>query len=174
MRNHECDYKKRSPPMTNLPTSGVDLIKEFEGCYLKAYPDPLTGAKPITIGWGSTKKLDGSDWKLGETITQAQADEMLITQLEKSYLPSLQKIPSWDDLTTNQKGAILSFSYNLGKNFYNGSGFVSISRLLKNPELWSDAKEVTRVFTLYCNPGSNVEAGLRRRRVAEANLWLKQ
>lgn len=162
----------RSPSMTNLPTPGVNLIKEFEGCFLKAYPDPLTGDKPITIGWGATKKLSGSNWKLGETITQAQADEMLITQLEKNYLPPLQKIPSWDDLTTNQKGAILSFGYNLGSNFYNTSGFSSISRLLKNSDLWGDVKEVTRVFSLYCNPGSNVEAGLRRRRIAEAKLWL--
>ncbi|QLE42256.1 lysozyme [Nostoc sp. C052] len=160
--------------MTNLPTSGIDLIKEFEGCNLHAYPDPRTGGKPITIGWGATKKLDGSDWHLGESITQAQADEMLITQLEKDYLPPLQKIPSWNDLTTNQKGAILSFGYNLGANFYLASGFSSISRLLKNSDQWSDAKEVTRIFSLYCNPGSNVEAGLRRRRVAEAHLWLTQ
>jgi len=156
----------------SIPTPGVNLIKEFEGCFLKAYPDPLTGAKPITIGWGTTKKLDGSDWRLGETITQTQADEMLITQLEKNYLPPLQKIPCWNDLSENQKGAILGFSYNLGANFYNKSGFTSISRLLKNPELWSDTKEVTRIFSLYCNPGSNVEAGLRRRRIAEAKLWL--
>lgn len=39
-----------------LPLPGVPLIKEFEGCYLKAYPDPLSGNLPITIGWGTTKK----------------------------------------------------------------------------------------------------------------------
>jgi GH24 family phage-related lysozyme (muramidase) len=159
--------------MTNLPAPSVNLIKEFEGCFLKAYPDPLTRGEPITIGWGATKKLDGNNWQLGETITQDEADKLLITQLEKNYLPPLQKIPSWNDLNENQKGAILSFGYNLGSNFYNASGFTSISRLLKNPELWSDTKEVTRIFGLYCNPGSAVEMGLRRRRIAEAKLWLK-
>jgi lysozyme len=158
--------------MNYLPESGINLIKEFEGCNLHAYPDPRTGGKPITIGWGATKKLDGSNWQLGEIITQVQADEMLITQLEKDYLPPLQKIPSWDDLTTNQKGAILSFGYNLGANFYNASGFSSISRLLKNSDIWSDTKEVTRIFSLYCNPGSTVADGLRRRRTREAQLWL--
>ncbi|MHC5823854.1 MAG: lysozyme family protein, partial [Nostoc sp.] len=59
-----------------------------------------------------------------------------------------------------------------GANFYLASGFTSISTLLRNPDRWNDAKEVTRVFTLYCNPGSNVETGLRRRRVAEAKVWL--
>jgi GH24 family phage-related lysozyme (muramidase) len=112
------------------------------------------------------------DWRLGETITQDEADKLLITQLKKDYLPPLQKITSWNDLTDNQKGAILSFAYNLGANFYNASGFTSISRLLKNPDLWNDAKEVTRIFALYCNPGSTVEAGLRRRRTREAQLWL--
>jgi lysozyme len=159
--------------MTNLPTPGINLIKEFEGCNFHAYPDPRTGGKPITIGWGATKKLDGCNWQLGETITQQEADNLLITQLETDYLPTLEKIPSWNDLSENQKGAILSFGYNLGKNFYNASGFTSISRLLKNPELWNDTKEVTRIFTLYCNPGSNVEAGLRRRRTREAQLWLQ-
>ena len=159
--------------MTNLPISGVNLIKEFEGCNLHAYTDPLTGGKPITIGWGTTKKLDGGNWKMGESISRQEADNLLITQLESDYLPSLQKIPAWGDLNDNQKGAILSFGYNVGKNFYNGSGFASIGRLLKNPELWSDAKEVTRVFSLYCNPGSNVEQGLKRRRLAEADLFLR-
>ncbi|MBW4677141.1 MAG: lysozyme [Desmonostoc geniculatum HA4340-LM1] len=160
--------------MTKLPTPGVNLIKEFEGCFLHAYPDPRTGGKPITIGWGSTKKLDGSDWHLGETISQDEADSLLIAQLEKDYLPYAEKIPAWHDLAENQRGSILSFGYNLGKNFYARSGFATISRLLRSPELWSDTKEVTRIFSLYCNPGSNVEAGLRRRRVAEAQLWLKQ
>lgn len=158
--------------MTLLPLSGVDLIKEFEGCDLRGYPDPRTGDKPITIGWGSTKTLDGGNWQLGQAITKLQADEMLISQLEKDYLPRLQKIPSWNDLNQNQRGAILSFGYNLGANFYLASDFGSISRLLKNSELWSDTKEVTRIFSLYCNPGSNVEVGLRRRRLAEAKLWL--
>lgn len=160
--------------MTNLPTSGLNLIKEFEGCNLHAYPDPRTGGKPITIGWGATKKLGGGDWKMGETISLDDADSLLLEQLENNYLPSLQKIPAWNDLNDNQKGAILSFAYNLGANFYNNSGFTSITRLLKCPELWSDTKEVERIFSLYCNPGSSVEAGLRRRRIAEAKLWLMQ
>lgn len=144
-------------PMTNLPTSGVNLIKEFKGCNLHAYPDPHTGA---------TEKLDGGNWQLGETIIQSAADSMLIMQLERGYLPHLQKIPAWNDLTENQKGAILSFGYNLGANFYTSSGFTSISTLLRNPERWKDVAEVTRVFSLYCNPGSQE---LRRR---EAQLWL--
>jgi hypothetical protein len=48
----------------DFPASGLKLIKEFEGCHLKAYPDPLSGNLPITIGWGTTRKKDGSPFKM--------------------------------------------------------------------------------------------------------------
>mgnify|MGYP002777038767 CR=1 FL=1 len=154
---------------TTLPMCGVELIKKFEGCYLDAYPDPLTGAKPITIGWGTTKKRDGSPWRLGESISQQEADELLIYQLETSYLPDLMKIPCWSELNPNQQGALLSFGYNLGSKFYGASNFESMTRVLKNRD-WANIRET---FIKYRNPGTNVEQGLRRRREAEAELFLK-
>lgn len=152
-----------------LSLPGIELIKQFEGCHLNAYPDPLSGGKPITIGWGCTKKLDGSEWKLGDRVTQEQADQLLIHQLENHYLPQLQKIPCWSELNENQQGALLSFSYNLGANFYEKIGFNSITNMLKSRN-WSSAKEV---FVKYRNPGSRVEQGLKRRRITEADLFLK-
>lgn len=151
-----------------LPLSAIPLIKKFEGCYLKAYPDPRTGNLPITIGWGSTKKRDGSNWKLGERITQQEADDLLMFQLENSYLPPLQKIPVWDELNANQQGALLSFGYNLGANFYGNSRFQSMTRVLRDKK-WNEIEET---FLKYRNPGTNVEVGLRRRRQAEADLFL--
>ncbi|MBD2141201.1 peptidoglycan-binding protein [Anabaena sp. FACHB-1250] len=151
-----------------LPLPAIPLIKKFEGCYLKAYPDPRTGNLPITIGWGSTKKRDGSNWKLGESITQQEADDLLMLQLENNYLPSLQKIPVWNELNTNQQGALLSFGYNLGANFYGSSSFKSMTRVLRDKK-WDEIEET---FLKYRNPGSNVEVGLRRRRQAEADLFL--
>ena len=65
---------------SDVPASGLKLIKEFEGCRLNAYPDPLSGNLPITIGWGGTRKKDGSPFKMGDTITQAEADELLIEE----------------------------------------------------------------------------------------------
>ena len=151
-----------------LPLPAIPLIKKFEGCYLKAYPDPRTGNLPITIGWGSTKNRDGSNWKLGESITQQEADDLLMIQLENNYLPSLQKIPVWNELNTNQQGALLSFGYNLGANFYGSSSFKSMTRVLRDKK-WDEIEET---FLKYRNPGSNVEVGLRRRRQAEADLFL--
>ncbi|WP_254449333.1 DUF4231 domain-containing protein [Anabaena sp. UHCC 0253] len=154
---------------TSIPMCGVELIKKFEGCYLNAYPDPLSGGLPITIGWGTTRKRDGSPWYMGDSISQQQADELLIYQLETSYLPDLMKIPSWGELNPNQQGALLSFGYNLGSKFYGASNFESMTRVLKNRD-WANIRET---FIKYRNPGSNVEQGLRRRREAEAELFLK-
>jgi len=161
-----------SAPVTagsEVPMMGIKLIKEFEGCHLKAYPDPLTGNLPITIGWGSTRKKDGSPFKLGDTITQQEADELLITQCKNQFIPALQKIPHWGEMSDGKRGALLSFAYNLGAGFYGGDNFNTITKRLKNKE-WD---LVPDALYLYRNPGSNVEAGLARRRKAEGESWKK-
>lgn len=147
----------------------MELIKEFEGCKLSAYVDPHTGGLPITIGWGSTRDRRGEPFHLGDEITQEEADSLLEVQLRNSYLPSLKKIPYWNEMNQNQQGSLLSFAYNLGANFYGGANFNTITRVLKNKE-WN---KVPDALYLYRNPGSNVEAGLARRRTAEGNLWKK-
>jgi len=150
-----------------VPLVGINLIKEFEGCHLHAYPDPLTGGLPITIGWGSTIDFDGSRFNLGRTITQKYADELLHWELENQILPNLFCIPYWDEMNDNQRGALLSFAYNLGPKFYGSGGFNTITTVLKNKQ-WD---KVPDALFLYRNPGSNVEPGLARRRIAEGNLW---
>ena len=146
---------------------GIKLIKEFEGCHLNAYPDPLTGGLPITIGWGSTKDFNGNYFKLGRKITQDYADKLLIFDIEQRFLPALRKIPHWSEMNDNQRGALLSFAYNLGAGFYNGSGFNTISRNLREKN-W---EAIPKTLEMYRNPGSNVEKGLLRRRIAEGTLW---
>jgi lysozyme len=159
--------QKVEPTLEGLSLPGVDLIKEFEGCHLKAYYDPLTGGLPITIGWGSTRRKDGTRFMIGNKITQEEADDLLYFQLRREFLPSLQKIPYWNEMNENQQGALLSFAYNLGAGFYGSSDFNTITRVLKEKK-WN---EVPKALELYRNPGSSVEAGLLRRRKAEGKLW---
>jgi len=153
----------------DVPMMGIKLIKEFEGCHLSAYPDPLSGGLPITIGWGSTRKKDGSPFKLGDKITQQEADELLISQCKNQFLPALRKIPHWNEMSDGKRGALLSFAYNLGAGFYGGDNFNTITKRLKNKE-WD---MVPDALYMYRNPGSNVEAGLARRRKAEGEAWKK-
>jgi GH24 family phage-related lysozyme (muramidase) len=155
--------------MIQIPQLGLELIKTFEGCHLHAYPDPKTKGPPITIGWGSTRDFDGQPFKIGRKITQKYADDLLEFQLKNHFLPVLQKIPYWNEMNENQKGTLLSFAYNLGANFYGSEGFATITKNLKEKN-WA---AIPKTLELYRNPGSNVEAGLLRRRKAEGDLWRK-
>jgi len=150
-----------------VPACAITLIKQFEGCELTSYPDPLTGGKPWTIGWGSTRKLDGSAISPGEKITLAEAESLLLHDLELVYMPGVAKIPYFAEMSDEQVGALLSFSYNLGAGFYNNNDFTTISRFLTDKN-W---EKIPAALLLYRNPGSSVESGLKRRREAEGKLW---
>lgn len=152
---------------SELPLSGVSLIKKYEGLDLVAVVDPLSGNLPITIGYGATVKADGTPFHLGDRITKKAATELLMLQLKRDYLPKLKTIPNWDSLTERQQGALLSFSYNLGANFYHDSRFKSMRKMLQNRNYGNAAK----VFSLYRNPGSNCELGLLNRRRTEAYVF---
>lgn len=161
---------RNQPQVTNastIPKEALELIKEFEGFSSKAYYDPHTGALPITIAYGSTKKMDGTPFYIGETITREEGEKLLIYQLNKEFIPPLQKIPYWNEMNDKMKSALISFAYNLGANFYGASGFNTITRVLKEKK-WN---EVPASLELYRNPGSKVEAGLLRRRRREGLLW---
>ena len=136
---------------------------------MQAYPDPLSGNLPITIGWGSTRDLNGKPFKLGQKISQKVADDLLINQIKNEFLPKLSKIPYWSEMSDGKRGALLSFAYNLGAGFYGSGDFNTITKRLKNKE-WD---LVPDALYLYRNPGSNVEAGLARRRKAEGDAWKK-
>lgn len=152
-----------------IPLSGIALIKEFEGCHLSAYYDPHTGGLPITIGWGTTRDMSGKPFKIADKITQEQANELFNYQIRNHYLPPLTKIPYWNEMNDEMRGALLSFAYNLGANFYGSDGFATITKTLKDKS-WH---MMSGVLYRYRNPGSKVEKGLARRRKAEGALWNK-
>ncbi|MCS5705009.1 glycoside hydrolase family protein [Synechococcus sp. FGCU-3] len=145
----------------------LPLVKEFEGCRLTAYPDPETGAEPWTIGWGSTAYADGAPVKQGDRISHELADALLAGRLEQDCRLLAQRIPLWQQLSVNQQAALLSFTYNCGPNWFGSSGFSTLTKALRSGAL--DA--VPAALMLYVNHGGPSEAGLRRRRKAEAALW---
>lgn len=144
--------------------AGIAVLQEFEGCELTAYKCP---AGVWTIGWGNTRYSDGKPVQEGNQISQASADHLLATVLEEEVLPALSTIPHWNEMSAEQQGALISFAWNLGWNFYGATGFETISRRLRE----KDWQKVPEALLLYRNPGSAYEQGLRRRREAEARLW---
>ncbi|MEB3235361.1 MAG: glycoside hydrolase family protein, partial [Cyanobacteriota bacterium] len=156
---------------TGIPAAvavALPLVKEFEGCKLTAYPDPETGAEPWTIGWGSTSYDNGAAVKRGDQISQDLADALLAGRLKRDCQLLAQRIPGWAELNANQQAALLSFTYNCGPNWYGSQGFSTLTRRLKSREL----AQVPAALMLYVNPGGPSEAGLRRRRKAEAALFV--
>lgn len=147
------------------------IIKQFEGCVLKAYPDPETGGDPWTIGFGSTTYVDGTPVKKGQTITMEVAESLLKVKIERMYQILSKRIPRWSLLNSNQQAALISFTYNCGINWYNGPGFNTISRVIREDAVKDWNRLVPVALALYVNPGGPTEVGLRRRRKAEGILF---
>jgi lysozyme len=142
-------------------------IKAFENCKLTAYPDPRTGGEPITIGWGSTTYANGNKVKMGDTITQQKADELLDIRVRNDTLRLERNIPNWALYSPQQQAALISFTYNVGPNWYGGEGFSTITARIRSGQ----TAMVPNALMLYVNPGSDVEEGLRNRRKREGALW---
>jgi GH24 family phage-related lysozyme (muramidase) len=156
-------------PATPAPPpyeAALRLIAEFEGFVDHAYPDPASGGEPWTIGYGFTS-LDGRPVQPGDTISQAEGDAQLLSGVNGCARHLAGTIPYWISMAAEQQCALISFAWNLGEDFYGSAGFDTISRLLRQKD-WSG---VPGGLLLYCDPGTAVSDGLRRRRQAEANLW---
>jgi len=147
--------------------AAIALIKEFEGCHLSAYPDPLSGGEPWTIGYGTTRYSSGTPVQRGDKINVIEADMLLRLEIDRITDKLRTNVPHWNVMDDNQRSALVSFAYNLGAGFYGSAGFETISRCLRERD-WA---AVPAALELYRNPGTNVEAGLLRRRRAEGKLW---
>ncbi|MGA1296606.1 MAG: glycoside hydrolase family protein, partial [Burkholderiaceae bacterium] len=148
-------------------SASLKLIKEFEGCHLTAYPDPLSGGEPYTIGYGTTRYPGGRRVSRGDKITVIEADMFVRTEIDQIAKKLSETVPHWSAMTDGQQSALISFAYNLGSGFYGSGGFETISKRLRE----RDWNAVPSALELYRNPGTNVEAGLLRRRRAEGELW---
>jgi lysozyme len=135
-----------------------NLIKEFEGCKLTAYPDPATGGEPITIGVGHTGGI-----KLGTTITQEQADAYLVSDVAHAATAVNQMVTV--PMTQGQFDALCSFAFNLGV------GNLKSSTLLKDFNA-NNVQGAANQFLVWNKAAGHVMAGLTRRREAERTLFL--
>ena len=154
---------------TTYLDKAAKIIAEFEGYRGQPYKCP---AGVWTIGYGTTYYPNGTLVNSSDaSISKAKAEELLNYHIENAIVPILSRsIPTWGVMNGNQKAAIVSFAYNLGSHFYGGAGFNTITKALSKKENWS---QVPAALRLYVNPGTTFEAGLRRRRQAEGELWAK-
>lgn len=136
---------------------GLSIIKQCEGCRLKAY---LCPSLIPTIGYGHTTGV-----KLGDTITQADANRYLLQDLKRfeQAVTALVKVP----INENQFSALVSFAFNVGV------GNLKSSTLLKKLNL-KDYKGCSNEFDrwVYSSNKKPLE-GLKKRRKLERELFNK-
>jgi len=138
----------------------LDLVKKWEGLYLKAYQDAVN---KWTIGWGITsddKDITGTTIRKGMIINEDIAEKWLKESLEKKYLPKVMKYDDIYHWNENEAGALTSFAYNVG----------SIDQLTaygtRSKEMIADK------LLLYKKAGGKVLKGLLDRRKDERKLFL--
>lgn len=147
--------------ITKIGQKGLDLIKSFEGLYLKPY---LCPANVPTIGYGNTFYENGNKVTLKDPIiTEARAIELLMFELGMYE----QKVDSYciDTINQNQFDALVSFCYNVGP------GNLKSSTLLKKVNANPNDPTIRTEFLKWNKGGGKVLAGLTKRRTAEANLY---
>lgn len=138
-----------------MTSPGLEKMKQFEGCHLKAYRDAVG---VLTIGYGQTAGV-----KPGMEITKEEADawlDMYIVRLEEvlSKLITVELKPyQWD--------ALVSFAYNVGLgNFKKSQLLVKVNKNPEDPSIFLEFGRWTKAR------GQKLMA-LVRRRAWEASRW---
>lgn len=143
----------------NFSQNGINLIKSFEGLRLKAYKAVST-EKYYTIGYGHY----GADVRANETITEAQAENLLKNDLQK-YVDAVNAAVKVS-INQNQFDALVSFTYNCGINAFKTSDMLKYINK-------GDFKSAANEFDKWIHSGGKVIAGLVKRRAKEKELFLK-
>jgi GH24 family phage-related lysozyme (muramidase) len=139
--------------------AALKIIKEFEGCHLSAY---LCPAGVPTIGWGTTAGV-----KLGDTISQARADELLADDVQARYQRLVELLPMVRQWSGNRVAALVSWAYNVG------NGAVADSTLRKRLLAGDDpVRVVSEELPRWDKANGKPLAGLTRRRAAEVALFV--
>ena len=155
----------------NLRTTpeGIALIKQFEGCKLKAYRCP---AGIWTIGYGlTTGAIPGVTVSAGMRITQQQAEDYLLQAVD-IFEDKVERLlgAKLDELEPHQFDALVAFAYNVGVGKKKPASGLAGSTLFRRV-MAGDFDKVPAEFMKWNKAGGRVLPGLTRRRSAEAALW---
>jgi len=148
-----------------LNQAGLDLIKSFEGLYLKSY---LCPAGVWTIGYGTTIYPSGQHVASGQTCTEAEANEFFMHDINEKYSKYVTNSNIYPKLqNSNEFSALVSFVYNVG-----GGGLSAPNSINRRIAEGNDYKKVVATeLPRWVNKGSSFEVGLTRRRKAEIALF---
>jgi lysozyme len=135
--------------------AGLGMTKRFEGLRLQAYQD---AAGIWTIGYGHT----GSDVHAGLTITEMEASSLLCKDIAIAVDCVNRAVIA--EISQQQFDALVDFCFNAGRGNFRNS---SLLRYVNSADFAAAAVQ----FGLWVHAGGEVQAGLVRRRRAEAEMF---
>ncbi len=142
-------------------TTAIELCRRFEGFRSRPYRCP---AGVATIGYGTTRYLDGKPVTLNDTpITEKVARVMLMDDLRRNFAPGVMRLCPALAAHPVRFNAILDFTYNLGLGRLQSSTL----RRCVNAQDWTGAIEQ---LNKWVRGGGRVLPGLVARRTAESQL----
>lgn len=144
-----------------ISMDGVNMLKKLEGLTLK----PVYDAKGrYSIGYGHN--IFAGEEHLMDGIDADTAKQLLFSDVAKIYadIKPAVTVP----LNQNQWDALVILAYNIGTNALKGS------QLLKLINANASTKDiVSRWTSRYITSDGKVLEGLKKRRAAEADLFMK-
>jgi lysozyme len=151
--------KIKSFTMPDAKKIAIKIIKDFEGCKLKAYKCP---AGVWTIGYGHTNGV-----KQGMEITQKQSEKFLEDDLKIYYDCVINEVRN--HCSANQIASLTSFAFNVGNENFKRSTLLKVIK--SNPNNFG---EIEKQFMRWVFAGSKTPIkGLKTRRKMEAELYKK-
>lgn len=138
----------------HVSQGGLELIKHFEGCQLTVYEDVGGNA---TVGYGHRTAR-----KIGSTITQQQADKLLMDDVRKVQTCIREHVDI--ALTRNEYDALASLIFNVGCQDFTYSSL-----------LWflnhGDKRAAAMEFPKWVHSRGRIIKGLINRRQAEQRIF---
>jgi GH24 family phage-related lysozyme (muramidase) len=164
-----ADQEAQKAEEARLKLEAFKFFQEWEGMWLKPIRYPMG---EVVIGVGHVVKekdcpseqvmIGGACIPYVNGITKDQAFQLLSADLDK-YIRHVDQVFK-AKLNRNQRLALLSFVYQIGTDV---SVYPSLVETINSARF----DEVPKALMIYVNKGTPVEAGLRRRRQAEIDLW---
>ena len=168
------------------------VIKNFEGCCLRAYPDPASPLYHALTANGmyvryvtgkllhkdlpdNFKALSGAPFtigygetqgvNIGDVWTQEEADSRLASHIQVFMSEALSVSPKLAGLKPEQIAAVTSLVYNIGITNYKTS---TVAKMIAA----GDMRAAAEAFLLWNKAGGYIVQGLVNRRKVESDLFM--
>ena len=109
----------------------INLIASWEGYSSTVYPDNLAGGRP-TIGYGQTF---GTGVQFYNNMSKTEAWSLLVKSINAgSYTSEVNRFLQNNGIkaTQSQFDALVSFSYNIGSGYWNGTSQMDLREIMLN------------------------------------------